>query len=69
MGNDTAPTNIIRVWRVLRGWSQRELAQAACLSPWRLWRIEAGISVPRPDEVHRLLAVLSSQHPLRGTDR
>ena len=55
----------IRVVRAVRGWSQRELAQAAGLSTWRVWRIEKGVVEPSNEEMGRLWVALSSAYAER----
>ena len=50
----------IRTLRVFNGYSQRELAEASGLKPWRIWRLEQGFSEPRPDEAVRILNALST---------
>ena len=52
--------NGIRVLRVFHGYSQRELAEASGLKPWRIWRLEQGVSEPRPDEVVRIVGALTT---------
>jgi transcriptional regulator with XRE-family HTH domain len=49
---------MIRLARAYRGLSQRELGQRAGIHPARLWKIERGVSAPRPDELERLLRTL-----------
>lgn len=53
--------NIVKVARAVKGISQRELAEAAAVKPWRLCRIERGLVMPRPDEILRLWGVLTSE--------
>ena len=38
----------IRTLRVFNRYSQRELAEASGLKPWRIWRLEQGLSGPDP---------------------
>ena len=51
----------IRVLRVFRGWSQRELGQVTGIKPWRLWRLEQGLCAPRSDEITRIVGALSTE--------
>lgn len=53
--------NIIRVGRAVKGISQRGLAEAAAMKPWRLCRIERGLVTPRPEEILRLWGALTSE--------
>ena len=52
--------NGIRVLRVFHGYSQRKLAQASGMKPWRIWRLEQGFSEPRPDELIAIVTALST---------
>ena len=49
-----------RVARVVRRLSQRELAQAAALEPWKLEKFERGLRPLTPAEHQRLWEALSS---------
>ena len=65
---NTSPiTNMqaVRVARRALDLSQRELAQAAEISPWRLWRLEAGVTQPRQEEIAALWGALSTQERTR----
>jgi len=42
------------------GMSQRELAEATRLKPWRLWVIEHDKNPARPDELAKILKALST---------
>lgn len=52
--------NTIKVLRTLKGLSQKGLAEATEIPPWRIWRLEQGVSPPRPEEIQRLWSALSS---------
>lgn len=63
--------NTIRIVRIIRGWSQRELAEASGIPAWRVWRLEQGISPPRPDEIQKIWTALSTggaEFPRRGEE-
>lgn len=51
----------LRVVRVMKKLSQRELAQAAGITPARLWKLENGVAQPKEDELFKLLGVLTSE--------
>jgi transcriptional regulator with XRE-family HTH domain len=51
----------IRLLRAVAGLSQRELAQAAGVSPSRYWRLERGVSEPQREELARLWNALSTE--------
>ena len=42
--------NAIQIGRAMRGWSQRDLAEAAGLTPWRIWKFENNRDTPRLEE-------------------
>ena len=48
----------IRTLRVFHGYSQRELAEASGLKPWRIWRLEQGLSGPEPKQLARVVTAL-----------
>jgi transcriptional regulator with XRE-family HTH domain len=50
----------IQIGRSMRGMSQRELAEATQLKPWRLWAIEHDKSPVRPSELAKILKALST---------
>lgn len=50
----------IQIGRSMRGMTQRELAEATRLKPWRLWAIEHDKSPARHDELAKILRALST---------
>jgi transcriptional regulator with XRE-family HTH domain len=50
----------IQIGRSMRGMTQRELAEATQIKPWRLWAIEHDESPARPGELARILKALST---------
>lgn len=50
----------IKLWRMLRGWSQRQLGEATGLKSWRIWAIENAVYEPRDDELARILKALTT---------
>jgi len=59
----TLPTlsgNAIQIGRAMRGWSQRDLAEAAGLTPWRIWKFENNRDTPRLEELAAILSALST---------
>lgn len=59
--NPITSIQTIRVARAVRGWSQRRLAEASGLRPWRLWRLEAGYSDPTREELVALWNAVSNE--------
>jgi transcriptional regulator with XRE-family HTH domain len=55
MGIHFPPVNNLPALRVARGWSQEKAATAAGLTAARYWRIERGVSRPRPSELEGLV--------------
>ena len=51
----------IRVLRTWRGWSQRELAVATGLTPWRIFKLEKGLCHPRAEEIEKIFEALKSE--------
>lgn len=54
--NERLAGNLLRLARVKRGWSQRQLAAAAGVAPSTVARIESGSSQPTLPTLGRLLA-------------
>lgn len=52
--------NSLRVMRIVRGLSQRRLAELSDVKPWRIFRIEHHLSEPREVELARLFGALIS---------
>jgi len=52
--------NAIQIGRAMRGWSQRDLAAAAGLTPWRIWKFENNRDTPRLEELAAILSALST---------
>ena len=50
----------IKLGRTMRNLTQRQLAEAAGLKQHRLWTIENDRDTPRPDELAKILKVLST---------
>ena len=50
----------IRVLRIWQGWSQRELAVATDLTPWRIFKLEKGLCCPRAEEIHKIFEALKT---------
>ena len=48
----------IRVLRIWQGWSQRELAVATGLTPWRIFKLEKGPCRPRAAEIQKIFEAL-----------
>ena len=42
----------IQLARVMKGMTQRELAEASGLPVWRVWSMEHDVKPPRQDELH-----------------
>ena len=59
----------IRILRILRGWSQRELGAATGITPWRIFKLEKGICVPRVEEVQKIFEILGKKHTRKGGHR
>jgi transcriptional regulator with XRE-family HTH domain len=55
--------DLVRLLRTLRGLSQRELSVRTGIPLIRIWRIERGVSRPRPREIRLLTDALISSHP------
>jgi transcriptional regulator with XRE-family HTH domain len=53
--------NAIQIGLAMRGWSQRDLAEAAGLTPWRIWKFENNRDTPCLEE---LAAILSACPPV-----
>ena len=51
----------IRVLRIWQGWSQRELAVATGLTPWRIFKLEKGLCRPRTEEIHKIFEALKME--------
>ena len=51
--------NAIRIGRAFKNLSQRELAQAAGLTPHRLWQIENNVGRASANELGRILGALT----------
>lgn len=60
--NPVRNMNAVRSLRTLRGWSQREFADLAGLSPHRLWRLENHRAIPTLDEIQKMWTALSSEN-------
>ena len=50
----------IRVLRIWRGWSQRELAVATGLTPWRIFKLEKSLCAPRAEEMNKIFEALKT---------
>jgi transcriptional regulator with XRE-family HTH domain len=50
--------NKLKLWRMERGLSQYELAEAAQIARWKIQLLELGIQAPSKDEYGRLLGAL-----------
>lgn len=53
--------NAIRIMRIVKGLSQRELGQLAGLAPHKVFRIEHALDAPTDEEVAKLLGALSTE--------
>ena len=52
--------NVIRVLRVVRGLSQRELGQRAGIAPHKVFRIEHVLDTPTEEELSKLMGALTT---------
>ena len=57
--NDLSGENI-RVLRIWRNWSQRELGVATGLTPWRIFKLEKGLCAPRAEEMNKIFEALKT---------
>lgn len=51
----------IRVMRIVRGFSQRELGQRAGIAPHKVFRIEHAVDAPTEEELGKLMGVLTTE--------
>ena len=59
MGNEIVLSgDTIRILRILRGFSQRQLGLATGLKPWRVFKLENELCVPRVEEMNKIIEVL-----------
>jgi transcriptional regulator with XRE-family HTH domain len=59
--------NGLRAIRIVRGLSQRRLAELAGLASWRVWKIENDIVRPTSEEIAKLLGALTAEEVKQGT--
>jgi ribosome-binding protein aMBF1 (putative translation factor) len=50
----------IKIGRVVKGWTQRQLGAATGLKPWRIWALENNVYTPRTEEWSKIWHALSS---------
>jgi transcriptional regulator with XRE-family HTH domain len=51
----------IRVGRAVKGWSQRELAQACGFTIYKIWSFENRVRRPKPEEWAKIWGALTSE--------
>jgi transcriptional regulator with XRE-family HTH domain len=72
MTDDTAPTlttaKRIKIARVEKGWTQKQLAEAAGISQANLSRYEKGTVAPGGDIVDRIMKAVGQTHTLAAVD-